>query len=381
MKIGIDASRIEAGEKLTGVGRYALQIISHLRTQIPEDVQVILYSRRSLREEIFPLPKNWQSKILHWPPRRLWTQIRLSFEMFFHPVDVLFVPAHVLPLIRPAKSVSVIHDVSALHSWEAYNWFEKWYSLYAARLACRSGAVIVPSEFVRQDLIKYLGLPSCKSSSGEESGKNIFAIHHGVEEKFFAPIAESEIQTVAEKYNLIPKKYFLFVGRIENKKNTENLVNAFELFKQTDVGKDFKLILVGAYGFGGENTKKLIDNSDFKNSIITPGFLDDIEMLPLLQGSSAFVFPAMYEGFGMPILEAYASGVPILTADSGSSPEIAEDASFEVDCTSPAKIAEGMALMVEGGAVSSEKIQKALKIAREHNWSKTAEITAKILIS
>lgn len=380
MKIGIDASRIEEGENLTGVGRYALQIISHLRKQIPEDVRVILYSRRPLREEIFPLPKNWQNKILNWPPRRLWTQIRLSFEMLFHPVDVLFVPAHVLPLIRPAKSVSVIHDVSALHSPEAYNWFEKWYSLYAARLACRSSAVIVPSEFVRQDLIKYLGSSSHETSVGETGGKNIFAIHHGVEEKFFAPIAESEIKKVTEKYSLISKKYFLFVGRIENKKNTENLVKAFELFKQTDVGKDFKLILVGAFGFGGENTKRLIDNSVFKNSIITSGFLDDTEMLPLLQGSTAFVFPASSEGFGMPILEAFAAGIPILTSSGGSSPEIAEDASFEVDCTSPAKIAEGMARMVGGGAVSSEKIQKGIKIAREHNWSKTAEITAKILL-
>ncbi|HOX61099.1 MAG TPA: glycosyltransferase family 1 protein, partial [Candidatus Magasanikbacteria bacterium] len=372
MKIGIDASRIEVGENLTGVGRYALQIISHLRHQIPEDVQVVLYSRRPLRAEIFPLPKNWENKILNWSPRRLWTQIRLSFEILFHPVDVLFVPAHVLPLIRPAKSVSVIHDVSALHSPDAYNWFEKWYSLYAARLACRSGAVIVPSDFVRQDLIKYLGPPSRKASTGEMIEKNIFTIHHGVEEKFFAPIAELEIQKVAEKYNLIPKKYFLFVGRIENKKNTENLVKAFEIFKQTNVGKDFKLILVGSFGFGGENTKRLIDNSVFKNSIIAPGFLDDTEMLPLLKGAAAYVFPPMLEGFGMPILEAFAVGVPILTSTHGSSPEIASDASFEVDCTSPEKMAESMVLMVTGGAVSGEKIQKGIKIAREHNWSKTA---------
>jgi len=154
MKIGIDASRAN-DEKKTGVGWYAYHVIQQMKKQTPRDVEVILYTNKPLRGDLADLPENWKENILRWPPKRLWTQIRLSLEMLVHRVDVLFVPAHVVPIIRPKKTVMTVHDIAALKFPDSYNWFERWYSVWSARVALKKlWRVITPSEFTKRELEK-----------------------------------------------------------------------------------------------------------------------------------------------------------------------------------------------------------------------------------
>ncbi|MEK7065054.1 MAG: hypothetical protein AAB963_01275, partial [Patescibacteria group bacterium] len=150
MLIGIDASRANEIQK-TGVGWYAyflIQEMKHLSTLALEHfstqggvgakaLQFVLYTREPLRGELAKLPENWTVKVLGWAPKRLWTQVRLSWEMLWRAPDVLFVPAHVFPIIHPKKTVMTIHDVAAIKFPKSYGWFERWYSVWSARVALK----------------------------------------------------------------------------------------------------------------------------------------------------------------------------------------------------------------------------------------------------
>jgi hypothetical protein len=152
MKIGIDVSRANNLQK-TGVEWYAYFLLQELKKIIPENIEVVLYSREALQGDLAELPKNWTSKILHWPPKIFWTQARLSLEMLFHKPDILFVPAHVCPLVHPKKTVMTVHDIAALRFPESYNHFERWYSLASVRFALQNvWRIITPSQFTKNEL-------------------------------------------------------------------------------------------------------------------------------------------------------------------------------------------------------------------------------------
>ena len=141
MLIGIDASRANHQER-TGVEEYAFQLIQHLKEITPDTVQVVLYTDKKLLGKLGELPKNWEEKILNWP-FRFWTQIRLSWEMLVKPPEVLFIPAHVFPIIHPKKTVMTVHDIAALKFPESYNWFERWYSVRARSRRWRNCGVLL----------------------------------------------------------------------------------------------------------------------------------------------------------------------------------------------------------------------------------------------
>src|SRR3989338_7400368 len=178
MIIGIDASRAN-NEQKTGVGWYAYHLIQELKktnSQFPiPNYRVVLYSDRPLEGELAHLPEHWESKVLRWPPKRLWTQMRLSWEMLVRPPDVLFIPAHVFPIIHPKKTVMTVHDVAAVRFPETYNWFELWYTIWSAKTALKKlWKIIVPSEFTKTEL---------SAMSADKNSQNVVVIPHGYDEK------------------------------------------------------------------------------------------------------------------------------------------------------------------------------------------------------
>ncbi|MBI5731867.1 MAG: hypothetical protein HY982_00725 [Candidatus Magasanikbacteria bacterium] len=148
----IDASRAN-NDKKTGVEWYAFFVIQELKKIIPPEARVILYTREPLKGQLAQLPSHWSEKVLRWPPRRLWTQIRLSWEIFkmkkqFGDANLaLFVPAHVLPLVTPAKIFLTIHDLGGVRFPQGYSLFERWYARWTTCFALKRAVVFSPSEF------------------------------------------------------------------------------------------------------------------------------------------------------------------------------------------------------------------------------------------
>ncbi|HAT03777.1 MAG TPA: hypothetical protein DCS29_03325 [Candidatus Magasanikbacteria bacterium] len=378
MILGIDASRANNIQK-TGVEWYAFHVIQKLKQQTPRDMRVVLYTDKPLQGEIADLPEGWTQKVLTWPPRRLWTQIRLSWEMLVHAPDILFVPAHVMPLTHPKKTVVMIHDIAAIKFPRSYNWFERWYSLWSARFALKhTWKMIVPSEFVKKELCT-----AALQHGSTTAQEKINVVYHGYDERYKKIDDGIEIEKILKKYS-IEKPFIMSVGRLEEKKNTVRIIEAFNKLKivldpDLRVSKletrNSKLLLVGKPGYGFEAVERTINESPFKNDIITPGFVPEEDLPYLMNAAEAFVFPSLYEGFGLPILEALSCGTPIVASKGSSLEEIGGDACVYVDQMDSEDIARGISEIMQNDELKMMNIKKGLERVKEFSWEKCARET------
>jgi glycosyltransferase involved in cell wall biosynthesis len=375
MIIGIDASRANTLNR-TGVEEYVYQVIQNLKKiECKKDIQFLLYTREPLMDALQKdLPEHIQMKVLAWPPfgfaqdkpKRLWTQIRLSWEMLVNPPDVLFVPGHVFPIIHPKKTVMTVHDVAAKHFPKSYNWFEQWYSLWTAKYAVRKlWKVIVPSEYTRLEINQYTSRQRVRVIPLSYDSETYRVIHD-----------VATIDNVLQQYK-VTKPFLLCIGRLETKKNTVRTVQAFNVLKQRhiDVYKNLQLVLVGGKGHGYEAVTAEIEKSPYKTDIVMPGFVDEVDLPYIMNGAEVFVFPSLYEGFGIPILEAFACGTPVVTSHTSACKEVAGDDAVLVDPLDVTSIANGIE-----EAMKSEHVEQGLERVKGYSWEKTARDTLDVLL-
>lgn len=309
MILGIDASRANVREK-TGVEWYAWRIIQELKTIIPPDVRVVLYSREPLEGALADLPPSWESRIIKTPFNRLWTHLGLSWEMMRQKPDALFIPAHVIPLIHP-PTVMTLHDIGSIRYPEAYTWFDRWYHRWSTKYALRHAAcILTPSRFTAQEIQDVFG-----RTLRDKHEHKIEVIHLG---------ADASMQETLDADVRVPDDpYLVHIGRLERKKGTIDLIRAFEIIKEDEEHRALKLVLIGRVGKGSEEIDRAVRSSPYANDMLRLGWLPEPEKQQLLRGAHLFVFPSEYEGFGIPLLEASAAGVPIVARRVGSLVEIA----------------------------------------------------------
>lgn len=366
MIIGIDASRANR-EKKTGVEWYAWHLIEALKNRIPSDVTVRLYTDEPLRGQLAQLPDNWEEHYLRWPPKRLWTQVRMSIEMLRRPPDVLFIPAHVFPFIHPKRTVMTVHDVAAVRFPKAYSWFEWWYSLYIARAAMeRLWKIIVPSQFTADEIADLTSV---------SSAKNVYVIHHGFDESYEKSIHWKQRDAIKKKYG-IEKPFMLFVGRLETKKNTLALIRAFTYIKKKH---DISLVLIGKPGHGYGSVARAIARHPHRADIIRPGWVRQDDMPTLMSAASSFVFPSYYEGFGIPVIEAMAAGVPVVAAEGSSLQEVGGDAATYINPTKPRAIADAVCRLLDDTVLAKKMIKKGKERVHAFSWTKCARQTDEVL--
>ncbi len=370
-KIGIDASRAFL-KKRTGIEEYSYQVIKHLRDALPSDANVTLYVRKKLEignwkleirtQDIdFQLPSNWTVRAL-WAPR-LWTQVRLSLEMLLHPVDVLFIPAHTVPVIHPRRTVVTIHGLEYEFSPESYSWYERFYMRFSIRNSVRwATSVIAVSENTQRDLVRRYQVPAEK----------ITVIYEGVER--IMDDGRWKLETESQENHLIPifqhlsSPYFLFIGRVEERNNVARIVEAFESFKQK-TGLPHKLLLAGKPGYGYEEIKNKIEKSKYRDQIQELGYITEDKKWELLRGAETLLFPSLYEGFGLPILEAQQVGTPVITSTTASLPEIAGEGALLVDPVKTEALTEAMAKLATDPVLRADIIDKATQNVDRFSWA------------
>ncbi|PJE75683.1 hypothetical protein COV04_03730 [Candidatus Uhrbacteria bacterium CG10_big_fil_rev_8_21_14_0_10_48_11] len=355
MVVGIDASRANRKVK-TGVEWYSYHIIEALKDIVPNEVTIRLYSDTPLEGRLARLPNNWESRVLRWPPRYLWTVLRLSAELFSSPPDILFVPGSALPFVLPKRTVTTLHDIGFVRLPKAYRRRSRLYLLFNARRAIKHCARIITISTFSKDEIE-----DVYDVSGEKIVVTPLAAHR---------------TTVAQKNgsssSQMAAPYFLYVGRLESKKNIAGIVRAFSQFRTAN--PIVELVLVGARGYGAEEIDHLLDELGATRITVLPWVSED-ERLALLAGAKAFIFPSFYEGFGMPILEAFHAGVPVVTADRGAMREVAGDAALLVDLDNTNELAEAMKHIVEDTALVAELVHRGHNRASQFSWQNTAQKT------
>lgn len=357
MLIGIEASRLAKKEK-TGVEWYAYHLLRAMR-ELPRTHSVRLYTRDPLP---FSLPNTWTAKKIFWPLPLLWTQGGLSLEMLFHAPDLLFVPSSALPVIIPRTTVTTIHDVGFLqeHSYRSAQelFYLDWSTRYAVRHATK---IITVSEFTKRELIRLYG-------AAEEKVAVIHLAHDPS-----PPYFDHERQEVLNTHHL-NRPYLVFISRIDSRKNVGALIKAFRILKNRGLF-DGDLVLIGPLGFDGAQIIHDGARGAFHQNIRHLGWISEREKNIVLQGATAFVFPSLYEGFGMVILEAQSSGTPVLCSSTTSLPEVAGNGALTVDPSVTDSIADGMARIVSDGALRASLKERGLLNCARFSWQKTAEKT------
>jgi glycosyltransferase involved in cell wall biosynthesis len=359
--VGIDASRYSAQDP-TGTERYSHELLRHLLALDDARLRYRLYfNARSAPE---PFPEETELRCI--PSPRLWTHGRLSLEMLRHPVDALFVPSHVLPLVHPRRSVVTVHDLGYIHEPAAHtHWSRLQLRLTTRWNASRARRVIAISESTKRDLVRHYRTPAAK----------IRVVHSGVNERFQRMTAP-EIRATLDHRGL-PEHFILYLGTIQPRKNLERLIESFECIASEY--STLHLVLAGKNGWLAEPIFRRATASPFRSRIHLPGHVPDEDLPALYSGASVAALPSLYEGFGLPVLEAMACGTPVVISDRGALPEIAGDLASIVDPLDAQSIAAGLHSALESASDEAAR-DRRIAHARRFTWRRCAEATRDVLL-
>ncbi len=346
--IGIDASPV-ARDFISGTERYTREIIKAI-SGIDHLREYILYTPKKLPEDfVSELGENFNEKVI--PMKRMWTQGRLAFEMMFGGPDMLFVPAHALPLVHPKKTITAIHDVGFKKYPENYTKFNYWYLDFSTDYALRRATkIITPSEATKKEILEFY--PFADPSK-------IVVIPLGLT-KIADPIPQ----------NIVPSPFILYVGRFEVRKNIFRILEAFENIKPRF--PSLKLVCSGKVGVGGEHFIQKTKNSKYSQDIIIFTNTKEQELATLYKNAEMLVFPSLYEGFGLPIFEAFSFGLPVLTSNITATAEVAADSALLVNPLNTDEIAGGIAELLSSKKLADDLRQKGLERVKNYTWDKSA---------
>lgn len=363
MLIGIDASRAVLARR-TGTERYALEITRALIEAAPDD-RFMLYFNQPPPPGLLPRSDRVRWRVI--PSPRLWTIGRLSLEMATRPPDILFVPAHSLPPIQPPATVATIHDLGYLHFPGEHpaptRWLRRLSNRWSARRATR---VVAISGATRADLVRYEGVPAHR----------ITVVHHG-HAPWFAPVHDAPRMEAMRARLRLDAPYFLFIGTLQPRKNLERLLAAFD--RVADDRPRLLLALVGAAGWQPDRLRAALARVRARERVRLLGYVDDPDLPPLLSGSLGLAFLSLYEGFGLPALEAMACATPVLTSNTSSLPEVVGDAALLVDPLDVGAIADGLRLLADDADLRRVLGERGLARAAGFTWQRAAAETLAVL--
>lgn len=356
-----------------GIGLFTREIMARLPKIMAGDSFTFLFDKPF--SNAYSLPENVTAKRLY-PPTRLPLLMDLFFEwsvpralQSIQP-DVFFSPDGWVSLRTKTPTVSVVHDLNFLHHPEfiAPRW-RKYYLKKFPEFVRKADHLITVSQFSKTDLVNTLNIPS----------ENITVVYNSIAQGFRPVISIQEKEKIQQEFTGgFP--YFLHVGSIHERKNTVGLMRAFESFRKAHEAR-FLLLFAGAKQWWTDAMQKTWNEHPFRDDILFLGKVSD-EVLPYLyRGAEALVFPSFFEGFGIPVVEAFKSGIPVITSNSSSLPEIASDAAILIDPHNPEQMAEAMHRIISDSALREELINKGSHRVLDFSWDVAAEQIAQILKS
>lgn len=364
LTIGLDASRAARAVR-TGTETYSLELIKALAGLAGPACRLRLYTPCAPQDPAWPDTPHVETRLIPWP--RLWTHLRLAAELHQNPPDVLFVPAHVLPLYCPVPAVVTVHDLGYRHYPQAHPRFARWYLDWSTRRHTRvARRLIADSEATQRDLVEFYGADPTRIS----------VVYLGRDETLMRVHDPELITTTKVRYN-IEGEYLLYLGTLHPRKNLARLLEAFEMATATLNNPTLKLVIAGKPGWLYDEI--LARAQRLAGRVILPGYVPDEDKAALLSGALAYVFPSLYEGFGLPLLEAMACGVPVLAGNGSSLPEVAGPAARYVDPRQPTDIAAGLCQIITDDDLRERLVTAGYRQVQKFSWRKAAGQILEIL--
>lgn len=355
LNIAIDARSLNKDK--TGVGNYIANLTASLGTIDQANHYWIATSTLRHRVKKYPLLSSL-GRIIYF----VIDNFIFPLHALWRKADLLHCPAFILPLWNfRYKKVITIHDLGfyIFGGQFARGWHTRHMRFMLPYSISKADKIIAVSQATKQQIVDIFKI----------NPEKVAVTYEGVSEKYRVIKDRAEVNKTLLKYRL-QAPYILFVGTMDPRKNLVRLIQAFQKVKLGK--KDLKLVIVGRKGeLYTDELNKLIASGD----IILTGYVEEEDMVCLYNGASVFVFPSLYEGFGLPILEAMACGTPVITSNVYSMPEVAGDAALLVDPENVEALAKGIKRLQDETALRSELIAKGLTRASAFTWDKTATAT------
>lgn len=360
MKIGFEASALQ-GRK-SGVGYYAENLLAGMMSVAPQH-DYVLFSNRDIGDTRLPVPgeRLYDRGLIQ--ARAAWMQTTLPGSIRRAAPDVCHFPNYLAPLSSPCPYVVTIHDMT-LYITPRFHSFKKLVldRTLLPHVARRAAGIVTVSNSAREDIVRHLRVPRDK----------VRVVMNAVSPTFRPVTDPARLSAVLHRYG-IDVPYILFVGTIEPRKNIARLVQAFARLKRA--GFPHKLVLVGQPGWHFQPIYAEIEQQGVTRDVILTGYVP-LEDLPVLySGAECMAFPSLYEGFGLPVLEAMACGTPVVTSASSSLAEVAGDAALLVDPRSVEHITDALARVHDDPQLAGDLSTRGLARAARFTWENAARAT------
>lgn len=370
MRIAINTRFLLEG-KLEGMGWFTYQVVKQMAAQHPEDEFILFFDRPY--SEAFIFSENIKAVVLFPPARHpflylWWFEWSVVQALKKYKADVFLSPDNFLSLRTKTPSVLVIHDAAYLHYPEQVSFWDRWhYQTFTPRFVKKADQIITVSNYTRKDILNHFTVDENKISVACNGCREMFK-----------PLPENEKQKIREEFSG-GKDYFFYIGAVQPRKNVHRLIAAFDIFKKrTNV--QFKLLIAGRFGWQTGAVKTAYENAEFKEDIVFLGYTENEVVAKLMAASYALTYPSLFEGFGIPLLEAMHCEVPILTSTTSSMPEVAGDAGILVEPESEEKIANAMQQLSENSHLYKQLIENGKKQRQKFSWEKAASVVYESLL-
>ncbi len=378
MRVAFDISRSQVNQ--TGIGA-CIKNLQAAFEQIPHPDVEFVYLKPNYIEN--PGWKNWPrplARVAAHTALNFWYQIHLPWLLRRLKCDVLFSPDPASPVFAPCPSVILLYDMLVDIYPQYYGRAWRWlYCIFDQNALRRADRIICISQTTQRDLLRRLRVPASKTY--------VVTI---APDPIFRPLPMHEVAPMLAKYGLVSQNYLLFVGGTNPRKNLTGMLAAFRLINQK--WSDLQLVVVGVNAgnkSGSRNEPQKIGNSNWQtdfgieknlqNRIVTPGYIEQTELVAFYNGATALIFPSLYEGFGLPPLEAMACGCPVAVANTGALPEVVGQAALQFDPHQPAQIAAQIELLLTNPTLRSQLQLAGFEQIKKFDWPTTARRTLQML--
>jgi len=368
MRIGVNL--LPFRQQLAGAGRFTKNILENL-ARLDQRNKYFLFVTEPSKANFQLGVDNFTQINCPFSPtsiisRILWEQLILPWQLLYYRIDLLFTPSVAIPFWTPGKTVTVIHDMIPFHKSVAkYSRMRSNYIRAATIKAIKKSDILIAvSETTKREMIQLCDAPEDR----------IFVCLEGADLKYQKITSQSVINEGRLKYKL-PDKFILFVGTLEPGKNLPRLFEAFyQLKKENRIAQ--KLVIVGAYGWGRlRHYREVLQAPQaLKDEIIFTGYVPDEDLPLIYNAADLFVFPSLYEGFGLPPLEAMACGTPVITSNLSSLPEIVGEAGILINPYNTKDLADAIERVLKDDALKKAMIAKGLAQVKKFSWRRAAEV-------
>lgn len=356
MRIAIDIRKLHD----YGVGTYIRNLLRGLAS-LDQETEYVLLCREQDRSIAQQLGENFRAVPQTSGLYSISEQIRVPLQLWQQGVNLFHAPHYTLPPLTPCRAIVTIHDcIHLMFPQYLPNRLAHVYARSALEAAARRARrILTVSEASKRDILRWLKPPPEK----------VVVVPNAIDERFGAPPAAEEVDRVRERFQL-HDPFVLYAGNIKPHKNLERLIDAFSIVRRDGFG-DLKLLIIGDEITRYATLRRAVHRYQLHKYVRFLGFVPDKTLAVLYRLAAVFAFPSLYEGFGLPPLEAMASGTPVVTSNVSSLPEVVGDAAVLVDPYEPASIAEGIRRVLSDETLRADLKARGLARAREFSWQRS----------